>query len=138
MLAAALVAPTVTLTTGCGARTLSDEAIDEALLEAALVNEADEATEPAAQLPPTPSASTSSGSATNDWGTFPTSALPPCMPGAPYTREDPCYFMDNRLCYATQKEACACACRRTGGNVCSSEFPSVDGLTPALVFCPQY
>ena len=52
-------------------------------------------------------------------------SLPPCTPG--FVRADEpgrlcMWITDDGRCYATKLDACACACRATSGDSCSSPY----------------
>lgn len=74
-------------------------------------------------------ASGSSGAGVDDPGG--TVALPACpkgfKPGAAIGKL--CVYTTNDLCYETKLDACACACTKQSGTVCSSGFPEMDGTT---------
>lgn len=60
-----------------------------------------------------------------------TVALPACPKG--FKAGDAigklCVYTTNGLCYETKLDACACACTKQSGTVCSSGFPEMDGTT---------
>ena len=60
-------------------------------------------------------------------------ALPECKPGSAPASGDPCDCTTGGLCYPTKIKACACACPRKTGTVCSSGFPN--SLGRVVVSC---
>jgi hypothetical protein len=64
--------------------------------------------------------------------------LPPCEPGfdGDAEPERACAWLDpDGLCYDTKLAACACACRKTSGKVCSSPLLDVpDSRIPVDCF----
>jgi len=59
--------------------------------------------------------------------------LPECKLGSPPASGTPCDFTTGDLCYETKIKACACACPRRTGTVCSSGFPN--SLGRVVVSC---
>jgi hypothetical protein len=68
-----------------------------------------------------------------------TVSLPACVKGklvsevAQSSLAAGCPYVYQDRCYTTKVKACACACPNKTGTVCSSDFPSSEGMT--AVFC---
>ena len=76
----------------------------------------------------TTSTGTGSGQGSSGSG-LPKEPLGPCNPGFD-PREEPgrvCNWVADGLCYDERDGACACECRRTDGDLCTSDFPGPPG-----------
>lgn len=56
-------------------------------------------------------------------------SLPGCEPGTPVSEAVECPFVSEDRCYPEKLAACACACKKASGTVCSSGFPQPGGTT---------
>jgi hypothetical protein len=85
----------------------------------------EEGAPPASTSTSTPKSPARSGGSDNFVGGM--VALPDCKLGSSPASGDPCSFTTGGLCYETKIKACACACPRKTGTVCSSGFPNSVG-----------
>jgi hypothetical protein len=82
------------------------------------------------------SSSPSSSSGTGGDDPAGTVALPVCPKGfkAGQVIGKLCVYTTNGLCYETKLDACACACTKQSGTVCSSGFPEMNGTTKVTCY----
>ena len=113
----------------CGGRVIEESTPDEPATPKA------NSSSPDASTTATTMQGSSGGSSKNLDGTV---ALPACSKGKLVTELEQsslaktCPYTYANRCYTTKVKACACACPNKAGTVCSSDFPSDEGMTAVL------
>ena len=83
--------------------------------------------------PPSATGGKSGGTGSGSSSHLPETQLDECKKGTLRADADHCVYLYEGRCYDEKLDACACACKKQSGTICSSGFPNPD--VPTEVSC---